>query len=485
VSTPLAGLKVVEIGQVFAGPYAGAILADLGAEVIKVEKPEGGDDARQMGRAFRHGDALNFVEFNRGKRSVALDLKSPEGVAALHALLEHADILVHNMRPGVPEALGLGAAEVTARHPRLIYCAMAAFGHVGPMRDHPGYEPLLQAFGGLSSITGEPAGSRCAWAHRSWTRARGCGPSSARSPPLIQRARTGRGCVVNTSLLETAMAWGNQKISAFVNQGEQPVRHASGHPGFVPYEAFDASDAPLLVCCGNDRLFRKFAEVLGHPDWPADPRFATNRARLENQDALLPLIRAEMAKRPRARNGWGGWSRPACPARRSTPSRSCWRSRRPRPSACSSRRPARIIGSSPRRSASMARGRRRAPARRGSMPIAGRGSGSERLRRADLRPQPRIGAEESSGIRMARRAGIVPPLPDFARQRGQVARGDGARIGLALPLRQRDGGGDHAGGQRLVGRQRGQDLVQQHLSRGGQQVGDVGLLQHHAMSRTC
>jgi formyl-CoA transferase len=300
VSTPLAGLKVVEIGQVFAGPYAGAILADLGAEVIKVEKPEGGDDARQMGRAFRHGDALNFVEFNRGKRSVALDLKSEAGVAALHALLEHADILVHNMRPGVPEALGLGAAEVTARHPRLIYCAMAAFGHVGPMRDQPGYEPLLQAFGGLSSITGEPGGKPVRMGASVVDQGTGMWTVIGALAALIQRARTGRGCVVNTSLLETAMAWGNQKISAFVNQGEQPVRHASGHPGFVPYEAFDAADAPLLVCCGNDRLFRKFAEVLGHPDWPADPRFATNRARLENQDALLPMIRAEMAKAPRA-----------------------------------------------------------------------------------------------------------------------------------------------------------------------------------------
>ncbi len=141
----LAGLRVVELGQVLAGPFAGAIFADLGAEVIKVEKPDGGDDARQMGPAFRHGDALNFHEFNRGKQSVTLDLKSPAGVAALHALLEDADIMLHNLRPGVAEALGVGPDAVTARHPRLIYCAMSAFGHTGPESLRPGARACRRA----------------------------------------------------------------------------------------------------------------------------------------------------------------------------------------------------------------------------------------------------------------------------------------------------------------------------------------------------
>ncbi len=296
---PLDGVKVVEIGQVFAGPYAGAILSDLGADVIKVEKPHGGDDARQMGREFRRGDALVFHEFNRGKRSVALDLKSAEGVAALHALLEQADILVHNMRPGVPEALGLGGAETTARHPRLIYCEMGAFGHRGPMKDQPGYEPLLQAFGGLSSITGEPGGKPVRMGASVVDQGTGMWTVIGALAALQQRARTGRGCVINTSLFETAFAWANQKVSAFVNQGEQPVRHASGHPGFVPYEAFEASDSPLLVCCGNDRLFAKFCRVLGHAEWIADGRFVTNRDRLANQHELLPMIREIMRRRRR------------------------------------------------------------------------------------------------------------------------------------------------------------------------------------------
>ena len=297
---PLAGVKVVEIGQVLSGPFAGAILADLGADVIKIEKPEGGDDARQMGPAFLRGDALNFHEFNRGKRSVALDLKTEAGMAALHALLAQADILVHNMRPGVPEALGLGPAEITARHPRLIYCAMGAFGHVGPLKDRPGYEPLLQAFGGLSSITGEPGGPPVRMGASVVDQGTGMWTVIGALAALRLRDATGRGCVVNTSLLETAMLWAGQKIGAWVNQGKEPERHASGHPGFVPYEAFDAADAPMLVCCGNDRLFRKLAAELGHPEWPEDPRFATNRARLQHKDTLLPLVRAELRQHPRA-----------------------------------------------------------------------------------------------------------------------------------------------------------------------------------------
>ncbi|MGG5823158.1 CaiB/BaiF CoA transferase family protein [Falsiroseomonas sp. HW251] len=297
---PLAGIKVVEIGQVFAGPYAGAILADLGAEVIKIEKPDGGDDARQMGKAFRRGDALNFVEFNRGKKSVALDLKSREGVDALHALLQHADILVHNMRPGVPEALGLGPAETTARHPQLVYCAMGAFGHRGPMKDRPGYEPLLQAYGGLSSITGAPDGPPVRMGSSVVDQGTGMWTVIGALAALRRREVTGRGGVVNTSLLETAVAWGNQKIAAWINQGQKPVRHASGHPDFVPYEAFDAADGPFLICCGNDRLFAKLAREVGHAEWIADPRFATNRARLGNKDALLAPLRAALLAKPRA-----------------------------------------------------------------------------------------------------------------------------------------------------------------------------------------
>jgi formyl-CoA transferase len=300
MAAPLAGVKVVEIGQVLSGPFAGAILGDLGADVIKVEKPDGGDDARQMGLAFRHGDALNFHEFNRGKRSVALDLKTAAGREALHALLAEADILVHNMRPGAPEALGLGPAETTARHPRLIYCNMGAFGHRGPLKDRPGYEPLLQAFGGLAAITGEPDGPPVRMGASVVDQGTGMWTVIGALSALQQRARTGRGCVIDTSLFETAFLWAGQKISAYVNQGRLPERHASGHPGFVPYEAFATADGPLLVCCGNDRLFAKLAVELGHPEWAADPRFTSNRQRLAHKADCLALVAGALAARPRA-----------------------------------------------------------------------------------------------------------------------------------------------------------------------------------------
>jgi formyl-CoA transferase len=296
----LDGVRVVELGQVLAGPFAGAIFADLGADVIKVEKPDGGDDARRMGPDFRHGDALNFHEFNRGKKSVTLDLKSPEGVEALHGLLAGADIMLHNLRPGAADALGIGAQAVTARHPHLIYCEMSAFGHIGPERLRPGYEPLLQAFGGLSSITGEPDGPPVRMGASVVDQGTGLWTVLGALAMLERRHRTGQGGVVNTSLFETALLWAGQKISAYVNMGKLPERHASGHPNLTPYEAFDAADGPVLVCCGNDRLFAKFAAELGHVEWASDERFSTNRARLKHKPLLLPMIAALMRITPRA-----------------------------------------------------------------------------------------------------------------------------------------------------------------------------------------
>jgi formyl-CoA transferase len=292
----LEGVRVLELGQVLAAPFAGAILADLGAEVVKVERTDGGDDARRMGPAFRNGDSLNFQIFNRGKQSVALDLKTEAGRAAFEELAAQADIFIHNLRPGVSETLGIAGASLCARHPRLIYCAISAFGHVGPMAAQPGYEPLVQAFSGLSSTNGGPddpplrsGASMCDQGAGMWV-------VIGALAMLQRRARTGRGGVLTTSLLETALSWIGQKSDAYVNEGRLPVRHRSGHPGFVPYEAFDTADGPLLICCGNDRLFAKLAEELGRPDWVPDPRFATNRARLAHKAELLaelvPLLQA-------------------------------------------------------------------------------------------------------------------------------------------------------------------------------------------------
>jgi crotonobetainyl-CoA:carnitine CoA-transferase CaiB-like acyl-CoA transferase len=295
----LAGIRVVEIGQVLAGPFAGAVFADLGADVVKIEKPDGGDDARQMGPAFRHDAALIFHEFNRGKRSVTLDLTSPAGLRQLHRLLERSDILVHNLRAGVAEKLGIGAEEICRRHPRLIYCTMSAFGHVGPLRMRPGYEPLLQAFCGLFSITGERDGPPVRMGASVVDQGTGLWTVIGALALLRRRDTTGCGGVLNTSLFETAFLWAGQRIDDYVNRGVLPERDASGHPAFVPYQAFDTADGPLMICCGNDRLFGKLSAVLGHPEWPTDPRFATNRARITNKAALLPMVAAALARAPR------------------------------------------------------------------------------------------------------------------------------------------------------------------------------------------
>lgn len=302
VKGPLHGLKVVELGQVLAGPFAGAIFADLGAEVIKVERPDGGDDARNMGRPFRHGDALVFQVFNRGKSSAALDLKSPEGMQALHALVADADVMVHNLRPGVPAQLGIDGTSMCARHPRLVYCEMSSFGALGPLSERPGYEPLIQAYSGLSSINGDPDGPPMRMGASVCDQGTGMWTVIGALSLLQRRATTGKGGIVSASLLETALAWAAQKVDAYRNEGTLPERHASGHPGFVPYESFEASDGPFLICVGNDRLFEKFAAVLQRPDWPLDARFQRNRGRLEHKAVLLAEIRAIL--RTRLREQW-------------------------------------------------------------------------------------------------------------------------------------------------------------------------------------
>jgi formyl-CoA transferase len=296
----LSGLRVLELGQVLAGPFAGAIFGDLGAEVVKLERADGGDDGRRMGPAFHGDDSLVFQVFNRGKQSVALDLRSEQGRADFERLAAGADVFIHNLRPGVPQALGIDGRSLCARHPRLVYCEISAFGGAGPMRMRPGYEPLVQAFSGLSAINGGPddppmraGASLCDQGSGMW--------AVIGALALLQRRHvTGQGGIVGASLLETAMSWNAQKADALVNEGRQPDRHRSGHPGFVPYEAFDAADAPFLICCGNDRLFAKLAQELGRPDWPADARFASNRARIANKAALFEQLVPILKERPRA-----------------------------------------------------------------------------------------------------------------------------------------------------------------------------------------
>lgn len=296
---PLAGLVVVELGQSVAAPIAGQILGDLGADVVKVEKPTG-DDARKWGPPFLDGQAATFQAINCGKRSVVCELRDPAQRARLvDFIVRKADVVLQNLRPGQVEELGLGAEALCARKPSLVYCNMGAFGARGPLKDRPGYDPLMQAFGGIMSVVGEEG--------RPPVRV---GPSIVDQgtalwgvvgivSALYRRRETGKGGVVDVSLFETAASWMVMYAAQYLGSGEIPVRHGSGASGIVPYRSYRTKDGDLVVAAGNDGLFRKLCEVLGST-WFEDARFRTNPDRVKNAQALYAMIEKEMARRGNA-----------------------------------------------------------------------------------------------------------------------------------------------------------------------------------------
>jgi len=296
-AAPLAGIVVVELGHSVAAPFAGQVLGDLGAEVVKVEKPDG-DDARKWGPPFLDGAAATFQALNRNKRSVVCELRDPRSRAQLLGfILDRADVVLQNMRPGQADALGLGAGQLCAAKPALVYCNIGAFGSTGPLADRPGYDPLMQAFGGIMSVVGEEGRPPV----RVGPSIIDCGTALwavvAILAALYRRRETGRGGVVDVSLFETAAVWMNMHAAQFLASGELPRRHGSGIVGIVPYRAFRTADGDLVVAAGNDALYRKLCDTLGHPEWADDPRFLTNPGRVVNAGALYPLIEAVMAKR--------------------------------------------------------------------------------------------------------------------------------------------------------------------------------------------
>ena len=297
---PLTGVKVVEFANNIAGPYAGYILAMLGADVLKIERPGTGDDARGWGPPFWRGTSATFHALNVNKRGVTLDLKQAGDVAWVKDYIGGCDVLVHNMRPGVMDDMGLGSEAMRAANPRLVYCNLSAFGPTGPMQRNPGYEPMVQAFAGLFSINGYPdrPGARigtsvldlgsAVWA------ALGC------MTALYQRERTGCGCVVDASLYETALGLLTVHFARYQASGTLPERHPSGSLAVVIFEAFDTADGQVIVAAANDRLFAKFAAEVGHPEWAGDTRYKTNADRHANKDTLLPLVRQIMREQPSA-----------------------------------------------------------------------------------------------------------------------------------------------------------------------------------------
>jgi crotonobetainyl-CoA:carnitine CoA-transferase CaiB-like acyl-CoA transferase len=288
---PLSGLVVVEIGHSIAAPYAGMILGELGAEVIKVENPNGGDACRGWGPPFAEGAATCFHAVNRGKQGIAVDLADPEDAARLKALiLERADVVIHNLKFGALDKYGLGPAALVAEKPSLVCCGLNAFGAVGPLRERPGYDPMMQAYSGLMSLLGEDGrppvrvtASIIDMGSATWSV---IGILAA----LRERDRTGKGGVVDTSLYETSLALMSIMLADHLASGNLPVRHGSGVAMIVPYQAFEAADGYLMVAAGNDNLFRRLAAALGRPSLAADPRFATNGERVVNREALVAIL---------------------------------------------------------------------------------------------------------------------------------------------------------------------------------------------------
>ena len=289
-SLPLAGKVVIELGHSVAAPFAGQILGDLGAEVIKIEKPDG-DDARKWGPPFVDGSAATFQSLNRNKRSLCLDLRQKKDHLFLkNLILERADVVLQNMRPGQVEALSLDAATLHLEKPQLVYCNLGAFGSMGPMAQRPGYDPLMQAFGGIMSVVGEPGGNPVRVGPSIIDMGTGMWAALGIVCQLMQRQTTGIGGVVDVSLFETAAAWMTMYSAQFLSSGNVPGKNGSGQTGIVPYRAFKTADGDLVVSAGNDTLFKRLCEVLKHPEWIADPLFASNPERVRHAHILNPML---------------------------------------------------------------------------------------------------------------------------------------------------------------------------------------------------
>jgi crotonobetainyl-CoA:carnitine CoA-transferase CaiB-like acyl-CoA transferase len=294
---PLEGVRVVDLSRVLAGPYATMVLADLGADVVKVERPGDGDETRSWGPPYAGGEAAYFLSVNRSKRSVAVNLKHPEGRALVLDLCARADVVVENFRPGAATRLGLDAAAVRARNPRAVYCSITGFGRREP-RERAGYDFIVQAESGLMSVTGEPDGVPTKIGVALVDVLTGLNAAVAIVAALRRRELEGVGERIELSLLDSTLAaLVNVAQNALVT-GEEPPRYGNEHASIVPYQPFAAVDGWVAVAAANDGLFTRLCEVIGLPELAADERFATNAARVQNRGELLPLLEQRFRERP-------------------------------------------------------------------------------------------------------------------------------------------------------------------------------------------
>ena len=295
VGRPLEGTRVLDVTTSIAGPYCAQILAALGADVVKVERPDTGDDGRAWGPPFWAGEGAMFLSANAGKRSLALSLRDPRGREALLRLADRADVFLQSLRPGLAEELGLGPEALRARNRRLVYCSVGAYGRSGPLSREPGYDALMQAAGGLISVTGEAGRPGVRVGTSTIDQGTGAWAAIGVLTALLDRERTGEGSVVDVSLYETAIGYLAYHLVGYLADGTVPRGDGTRFPMVAPYEVLPTRDGVLMVAAGNDRLFRALCVVVGVPDLVDDPRFETNADRVANRDALATLLAERLA----------------------------------------------------------------------------------------------------------------------------------------------------------------------------------------------
>lgn len=292
---PLADLLIVDLSRVLAGPYATMVLADLGARVIKIEQPGKGDDSRHIGPFNDKGQSAYFSSINRGKQSIALDLKAPDDRCVFEALLERADVVVENFRPGVMDKLGYGWPALHARCPRLIYAAASGFGHTGPDRDKPAYDMVVQAMGGIMSITGHPGGPPTRVGTSVGDITAGLFTVVGILSAVHHRAATGEGMFVDVAMLDGQIAILENAIARYAVTGVAPGPLGARHPSITPFAAYACADGHVVIAAGNDMLWQRLCDALDAPGLKADPRFATNLARTDHAETVAAELEARLA----------------------------------------------------------------------------------------------------------------------------------------------------------------------------------------------
>ena len=296
---PLSGITVIDLSRILAGPYCTFLMAELGARVIKVEPPGKGDDAREYG-PFVKGKSTYFASINRGKESIALDLKAASDKRIFEALLAKADVLVENFRPGTMEKLGYGWASLHARFTRLIYASASGFGHTGPYSGYPAYDMVVQGLGGIMSITGHPGQQPVRIGMSIGDIGAGLYTAVAVNAALVHREKTGEATKVDIAMFDCQLALLENAVMRYTVSGQVPGPLGARHPSITPFEALATADGAMIIAAGNDGLFLKLCEALGRPDIAAKPQYKTNDLRSQNQPALKTELEAELRKKPTA-----------------------------------------------------------------------------------------------------------------------------------------------------------------------------------------